>query len=157
MAAAMSWLPCARRPKPASAPSACPESPGRRRAQHTRRARPPGRRPQPVFSSRLLLVGLAGHPRVMSSYRIEGSLIDARQIGSAVRVVISSQPRLNFPAQPYGTTDAQRVAANQAVIRNASLDAWLPHYEETSGRVTTQVSLFDVSDPATPTRLATFA
>jgi hypothetical protein len=105
----------------------------------------------PVFVSRLLLVDLAGHPRVMSSYRIEGSLIDARQIGPAVRVVIGSQPRLNFPAQPYGTTDAQRVAANRAVIRNAGLDAWLPHYEETSGRVTStgHVPCSAVSRPAT--------
>ena len=95
-----------------------------------------GGAPPPVFGSRLLLVDLAGHPRVMSSYRIEGSLVDARQIGPAVRVVIGSQPRLNFPAQPYGTTDAQRVVANRAVIRHAGLDAWLPNYEETSGRVT---------------------
>jgi hypothetical protein len=87
----------------------------------------------------------------MSSYRIEGSLIDARQIGPAVRVVIGSQPRLKFSAQPYGTTDAQRVAANRAVIRNAGLDAWLPHYEETSGSVTStgHVSCSAVSRPAT--------
>ncbi|HEX3311500.1 MAG TPA: beta-propeller domain-containing protein, partial [Streptosporangiaceae bacterium] len=110
-----------------------------------------GGAPPPVFGSRLLLVGLAGHPQVMSSYRIEGSLLDARQIGSAVRVVIGSQPRLNFPAQPYGTTDAQRVAANQAVIRHAGLDAWLPHYEETSGSVTStgHISCSAVSRPAT--------
>jgi len=110
-----------------------------------------GGAPPPVFVSRLLLVDLAGHPRVMSSYRIEGSLIDARQIGPAVRVVIGSQPRLNFPAQPYGTTDAQRVAANRAVIRNAGLDAWLPNYEETSGRVTStgHVPCSAVSRPAT--------
>jgi hypothetical protein len=61
-----------------------------------------GGAPPPVFGSRLLLVGLAGHPRVMSSYRIEGSLVDARQIGPAVRVVIGSQPRLNFPARLAG-------------------------------------------------------
>ena len=109
-----------------------------------------GGAPPPVFGSRLLLVDLAGHPRVMSSYRIEGSLIDARQIGPVVRVVISSQPRLNFPAQPYGATDAQRIAANRAVIRNAGLDAWLPNYEETSGRVTStgHVPCSAVSRPA---------
>jgi hypothetical protein len=110
-----------------------------------------GGAPPPVFGSRLLLVDLAGHPRVMSSYRIEGSLVDARQIGPAVRVVIGSQPRLNFPAQPYGTTDAQRVVANRAVIRHAGLDAWLPNYEETSGRVTStgHVPCSAVSRPAT--------
>src|SRR5438093_1563651 len=42
-----------------------------------------GGSPQPVYRSRLLLVDLAGRPSVMSSYTIEGSLIDARQIGPA--------------------------------------------------------------------------
>ena len=107
--------------------------------------------PQPVYGSRLLLIDLAGRPSVMSSYTIEGRLIDARQIGPAVRVVISSQPRLNFPAQPESTSNAQRVAANQAVISHASLDAWLPQYQETSGGATNtgHVSCAAVSRPAT--------
>src|SRR5215475_9087109 len=87
----------------------------------------------------------------MSSYTVEGSLIDARQIGPAVRVVISSQPRLNFPAQPGSTSNAQRVAANQAVVSRAGLDAWLPHYEETSGGATStgHIACSAVSRPAT--------
>jgi hypothetical protein len=107
--------------------------------------------PQPVYGSRLLLVDLAGRPSVMSSYTIEGRLMDARQIGTTVRVVISSQPRLNFPAQPESTSDAQRVAANQAVISHAGLDAWLPQYAETSGGATStgHVSCAAVSRPAT--------
>src|SRR5215472_7471817 len=107
--------------------------------------------PQPGYGSRLLLVDLAGRPSVMSSYTIEGSLIDARQIGRVVRVVISSQPHLNFPAQPESTSNAQRVAANQAVISHAGLDAWLPRYEETSGGATStgHVSCAAVSRPAT--------
>src|SRR6266704_2045260 len=106
---------------------------------------------QPVYGSRLLLVDLAGRPSVMSSYAIEGGLIDARQIGPAVRVVISSQPRLNFPAQPESTSNAQRVAANQAVVSHAGLDAWLPQYEETSGGATStgHIACSAVSRPAT--------
>src|SRR6266568_2743011 len=106
---------------------------------------------QPVYGSRLLLVDLAGRPSVMSSYTIEGSLIDARQIGPAVRVVISSQPHLNFPAQPESTSNAQRVAANQAVVSHAGLDAWLPQYEETSGGATStgHIACSAVSRPAT--------
>jgi hypothetical protein len=107
--------------------------------------------PQPAYGPRLLLIDLAGRPSVMSSYTIEGRLIDARQIGPAVRVVISSQPRLNFPAQPESTSDAQRVAANRAVISRAGLDAWLPQYEETSGGATStgHLSCAAVSRPAT--------
>ncbi len=106
--------------------------------------------PLPGYGSRLLLVDLAGGPSVISSYSIEGSLIDARQIGSTVRVVISSQLRLNFPAQPESTPGAQRVAANQAVIRHAGLDAWLPEYAETSGgaTITGHVACSAVSRPA---------
>ena len=111
----------------------------------------PGDSAQPVYGSRLLLVDLAGRPSVMSSYTIEGSLIDARQIGPAVRVVISSQPRLNFPAQPQSTPTAQRVAANRAVVSHAGLDAWLPQYEETSGGATStgHIACSAVSRPAT--------
>ena len=111
----------------------------------------PGDSAQPASGSRLLLVDLAGRPSVMSSYTIEGSLIDARQIGPAVRVVISSQPRLTFPAQPGITSDAQRVAANQAVVSRAGLDAWPPQYEETSGGATStgHIACSAVSRPAT--------
>ena len=111
----------------------------------------PGDSAQPVYGSRLLLVDLAGRPSVMSSYTIEGSLIDARQIGPAVRVVISSQPRVNFPAQPESTSNAQRVAANRAVVSHAGLDAWLPQYEETSGGATStgHIACSAVSRPAT--------
>jgi Beta propeller domain len=106
---------------------------------------------QPVSGARLLLVDLDGRPAVLSSYAIEGSLIDARQVGSVVRVVISSQPRLDFPAQPEGASNAQRVAANQAVISQAGLDAWLPRYEETSGGITStgRIACSAVSRPAT--------
>ncbi len=106
---------------------------------------------QPAGGSRLLLVDLAGRPSVLSSYTIEGGLIDARQVGSTARVVISSQPRLNFPAQPDGTSNAQRVTANQAVIGQAGLDAWQPQYEETSGGATStgQIACSAVSRPAT--------
>src|SRR5712691_9585772 len=111
----------------------------------------PGGSWQPAGGSRLLLVDLAGRPSVLSSYAIEGGLIDARQVGSTARVVISSQPRLNFPAQPDGTSNAQRVAANHAVIGQAGLDAWLPHYKETSGGATStgHIACSAVSRPAT--------
>src|SRR5260370_10090228 len=105
----------------------------------------------PVYGSRLLLVDLGGRPSVMSSYTIEGSLSDARQIGPVVRAVISSQPRLNLPAQPGSTSNAQRAAANQAVISHAGLDAWLPEYAATSSGVTStgHIACSAVSRPVT--------
>jgi hypothetical protein len=100
--------------------------------------------PQPASGPLLLLVDLAGQPRVVSSYRIEGTLVDARQTGTVARVVISSQPRLYFPAQ-------RGVAANRAIIARAGLDAWLPQFTETAGGVTItgHVPCTAVSRPAT--------
>jgi hypothetical protein len=106
---------------------------------------------QPVAGPRFLLVDLTRQPKVVSSYSIEGSLVDARQIGSVVRAVIRSQPLFNFPAQPSNATDAQRVAANRRVIASAGVDAWLPHFEQTTGGIasTGRVSCAGISRPAT--------
>ena len=105
---------------------------------------------QPLYGPRLLLVDLA-RPSVLSSYVIAGSLIDARQTGAVARVVISSQPRLDFGTQPAGAASSQLIAANQAVIGHAGLDAWLPQYAETSGDVTStgHVPCSAISHPAT--------
>ncbi len=126
---------------------------------------PTGDAPQSAFGPQLLLVDLAGQPRVVSSYRIDGTLVDAREIGPVARVVISSQPRLYFPAQqgpaqaataqqgtaqagparagaapspaqPSAATSAKLVAANRAIIARAGLDAWLPQFTETAGGAT---------------------
>ncbi|MGA4685009.1 beta-propeller domain-containing protein [Micromonospora sp. AB353] len=85
----------------------------------------PGRTPQ----ARLVLLDLAGAPRVVGEYRIDGLLVDARQSGTTARVVIRSAPRLDFPYLPGRRPDAQRIAANRAVIDKATLDDWLPRYE----------------------------
>ncbi|WP_326852067.1 beta-propeller domain-containing protein [Actinocrinis sp.] len=90
-----------------------------------------------ITGARLILVDLAGQPSIVSTYTIEGSELDARQIGSVARIVIRSQARLPIAPQPSGATDAQRVTANRAAIDREGLDAWLPHYEVTSGGTTT--------------------
>lgn len=126
---------------------------------------PAGGAPQSAFGPLLLLVDLAGQPRVVSSYRIEGTLVDAREIGSVARVVIGSQPKLYFPArygtaqagaapgstQPSAASSARLVAANRAIIAHAGIDAWLPRFTETAGGVTItgHASCTAVSRPAT--------
>ncbi|RGC68714.1 Beta propeller domain protein [Micromonospora sp. MW-13] len=82
---------------------------------------------------RLLLVDLAGRPTLTGTYRVDGSLLDARLTGPTARVVVRSQPRLGFPVLGEDATDAQRLAANRAVIARAGLDAWLPTYDWTEG------------------------
>jgi hypothetical protein len=86
-----------------------------------------------VPRARLLLVDLSGAPRVVSTYSIDGSLLDARQVGSVVRVVTQTAPRLIFPVAAPSASQARLLAANRAAVRQAGADAWLPGYTETSG------------------------
>ncbi|HYN97754.1 MAG TPA: beta-propeller domain-containing protein [Pilimelia sp.] len=85
---------------------------------------------------RVVLVDLAGAtPRLLAEYRIDGSLVDARQVGGTARVVVRSAPRIAFP---YGEgSDASRVAANRRIIDRAGEADWLPRYTTTAGGRTT--------------------
>ncbi|MDZ5444125.1 beta-propeller domain-containing protein [Micromonospora sp. 4G57] len=110
--------------------------------------RPEG--PEGPEGPRLLLVDLAGRPTVVGTYRIDGSLLDARQTGATARVVVRSQPRLSFPYDER-RSDAERTTVNRAVIARAGLDAWLPRYEWTAGgeRHSGRVGCDRLSRPAT--------
>ena len=74
----------------------------------------------PQYGPKFILVDLAGQPRVLASYTISGSLVDARLTGSIVRIVTDSAPHILFPDVPSGTSDAERVAA----YRVAAAQAW---------------------------------
>jgi hypothetical protein len=83
--------------------------------------------------AQLLLVDLSGAPRVVSSYSIDGSLLDARQVGSVVRVVTQTAPRVIFPVMSPSASQARLLAANRAAIQRAGTGAWLPGYTSTTG------------------------
>ncbi|MEU9505499.1 beta-propeller domain-containing protein [Micromonospora sp. NPDC048170] len=93
---------------------------------------PATRRIGPRTAPRLILVDLAGAPRVLGTYGMDGTLVDARQTGSTARIVVRTRPDLVFPADRRGT-DATRTAANRAVVAEAGVEAWLPAYEWTAG------------------------
>jgi Beta propeller domain len=85
----------------------------------------------------LLLIDLAGGtPRLLGSYAIDGQLLDARQVGGRVRVVVHSAPRIAFPMLERADA-AQRIAANQAAVDGTGPDGWLPRYRVTTGGKTT--------------------
>jgi uncharacterized secreted protein with C-terminal beta-propeller domain len=90
----------------------------------------------PEASPELLLVDLAGPPRVLSRFSGDGALVDARQVGDTVRVVLSSAPRIRFPELINENDEKDRVAANRDAIDDAPDDAWLPEWTVTDGRVT---------------------
>ncbi|XVU25427.1 beta-propeller domain-containing protein [Actinoplanes sp. CA-054009] len=74
--------------------------------------------------SEVLLIDLTGTPRLLSRYRGDGSLVDARQTGSVARVVLSSTPQI---------------------------DSWVPAWEITTGsdRATGKLDCSQVSKPET--------
>jgi hypothetical protein len=94
-----------------------------------RRIRPLGGRPE------VLLVDLSGAPRLISRYRGEGTLVDARQNGSVARVVLSSTPKIRLPLA--GDSTEGLLQQNRKAIGAAPLDAWLPGWEVTTGTATT--------------------
>jgi uncharacterized secreted protein with C-terminal beta-propeller domain len=85
--------------------------------------------------SEVLLVDLSGTPRVLSRYRGDGALVDARQNGSVARVVLSSGPKFTFPFR--ATTTDGMLQENRDVIGATPVDAWLPGWEITTGGKTT--------------------
>ncbi|WP_433212761.1 beta-propeller domain-containing protein [Dactylosporangium sp. CS-047395] len=103
----------------------------------------------------LTLVDLAGTPKILGSYRIDGAFVDARQIGNVARVVIRSAPRIEFPDSVKGRqskSDDERVAANRAVIAAAPVEAWLPRYtsiDAAGGKTDGQVGCGAVQLPET--------
>jgi Beta propeller domain len=82
----------------------------------------------------LTLVDLAGPgaPRSLGTLAFDGRLVDARQVGAVVRVVVGSRPDIAFPAAPDLRTDAQRTARNRLLIGRAPLRAWLPRFTLTT-------------------------
>ncbi|MCO1594503.1 beta-propeller domain-containing protein [Micromonospora sp. RHAY321] len=105
--------------------------------------------PDGIVGPRLIMVDLSGEPKIIGEYRIDGNLVDARQVGTTVRVVVRSAPRLDFPHRERAT-DEQRTTANREIIDNATADDWLPRYEVTSGGRTSagRVGCERVSRPA---------
>ena len=70
--------------------------------------------PQP-YSSDIVLVDLSGRlPRLEGTLMVDGSLVDARQVGAVARVVVRSTPRLD--------------PENPAAIDMATISDWLPRF-----------------------------
>ncbi|MEV4069518.1 beta-propeller domain-containing protein [Nonomuraea fuscirosea] len=110
-------------------------------------ARPIG----PPSDTRYVVVDLSGEPKVLSTIKPQGSYVDARMVGSTVRLVTRSQPDVTFPEPKGEATEAERLKANQAAVRQAPAEAWLPKIEITdaSGAVTkSTVPCERVSHPA---------
>ena len=99
--------------------------------------RPPGE----LAGPRLLLVELAGGPRILGSLTVDGAYLDARQIGAVARVVVQSAPRVPY-RYPTGPDDQRKAEQdNRATLARSTAEDWLPRYalerdgQRTQGRV----------------------
>ena len=104
----------------------------------------------PTIGSELLLVDLAGTPRVLATFAIDGQFVDARMVGSTARVVAHSQPRLTFVNPTPDRGDAESLRMNRDAVGTSSIEDWLPRYRlEQGGSVQTgRVDCASVARPA---------
>ncbi|HEX5202691.1 MAG TPA: beta-propeller domain-containing protein [Actinoplanes sp.] len=90
----------------------------------------------PSMGAGVILVDLSGPPRIISRYRGDGRLVDARQTGNVARVVLSTATKLDFPY--VDGDDKSRLQRNKRVVNRAKVDAWLPTWEVTTSGTTTE-------------------
>lgn len=98
-------------------------------------------------NSTLLYVDLSATPRVTGSLEVTGRILDARMVGSTVRVVASNTPVIVQP-QAY-SSDSQYESELRANIDKSPLKSWLPSYTITgpSGSLTATVPCRAVDHP----------
>ena len=85
----------------------------------------------PVTRVAQIDVSDANNPRLVRTLDMDGSFISARNVGGSVRIALNSNPvGLEFVTPAGGGLRAEREAteANREIIRNSTLDNWLPYY-----------------------------
>jgi Beta propeller domain len=103
-------------------------------------------------NSRLLEVSIEdpSSPRIVSDQTLGGSLLSARQYDDTVRLVVrTGQPTLDFVFPDRDRTRAEARAENRAIVRNSTVDDWLPSLRVEGGEPTPLVDCQDVRHPAT--------
>ncbi|HEU5475204.1 MAG TPA: beta-propeller domain-containing protein [Actinophytocola sp.] len=96
----------------------------------------PGRgKPAPGGGTRseLVLVDLTGTGKVLGTLAVEGGYLDARQVGSVARVVLRSEPRLEFVYPDGARSEREALRRNRDIVENAPIEDWLPRYDLDSG------------------------
>ena len=80
------------------------------------------------YTSDILLVDLSdGMPRLTGTLTVDGTLVDARQVGGEARVIVRSTPRVD--------------TENPAAVDGATISDWLPRYRLSEGGRTTSGSV----------------
>lgn len=72
----------------------------------------------------------ASNPRIVRTLDMDGTFVSARNVDGSVRIALNSNPvGLEFVTPSGGGLQAERQAteANREIIRNSTLDNWLPY------------------------------
>lgn len=87
-------------------------------------------------------------PMVTDHQVVDGQVVDARETGGIVRVVISHQPALKFVAPNRRLTEDEALVRNRQIVQAADATDWLPTSTR-AGVTTPLVSCSNVLHPAT--------
>jgi hypothetical protein len=90
---------------------------------------------------RLVLVDLSGGPEVIGTMDPDGAYVDARQVGSTVRMVVRSGPRIDWTYPQWSPMsgvegelprhEADALAANRELLERSTIEDWLPRFVAT--------------------------
>jgi len=83
-----------------------------------------------------VLVDLSGRPKVLSTMTADGMHVDARQVGSTVRIVVRSQPNITLPPPKPDMPESELLERNRKAVLAAPVNAWLPAFQIKADGVT---------------------
>ncbi|MET9230468.1 beta-propeller domain-containing protein [Lentzea sp. NPDC003310] len=111
---------------------------------------PPGRPSfAPASGTELVLVDLKGLKEI-SSLKTDGFYLDARQIGGTARVVVRSQPRIEWAYPDQTTNEAGSLRRNKEILQNTPISSWLPQYELSENGAKSSGTLVDCANVSHP-------
>ena len=98
-------------------------------------------------------------PELIATLTVDGSVLDARLVGTQVRVVTVASPDIDAPAPDF-TRDGRLSKKSEndlrAAVANTTIDDWIPSYvlDDGSGAQVDQGHLVDCADLARPEKFS---
>jgi hypothetical protein len=102
------------------------------------------------YGSQLVLVDLTGAGKILGTLSVDGSYLDARQVGDVARVVVRSAPHMQFRYPENSDSPVLAQARNREIVANSTIEDWLPRYELITGGTTTSGQLTSCADVSHP-------
>lgn len=92
-------------------------------------------------------------PRIVRSIDLDGVYVQSRLVDSSLRVAINSNPvgfEWQYPSGGGLRAEREATEANREIIRNSTIDNWLPYSVVTEGSVETEGDLLDCTNVMVP-------